>query len=58
MKRTVPELLAAHAEDIALLVGVILLGAGAALKFGAGVGLMTVGVLAVAYGVWITERSR
>ncbi len=45
-----------HAEDVALVLGVALVGIGTGLEYGLGFGLMTVGTLAVAYGVWITER--
>lgn len=48
--------LAHHAEDIALLMGVLLLGIGAGAAFGVPYGLMVAGFLSVAYGVWITER--
>lgn len=47
-----------HAEDIALTVGALMLAVGAALLFGAPAGLLTLGALLVAYGVWITERRR
>lgn len=46
-----------HAEDVALAGGVIAVGVGAGLSFGAGYGLMSAGALSVAYGVWITERG-
>jgi len=45
-----------HAEDLALLVGSTLLGIGAGGAFGWPAGLMVVGALLVAYGVWITRR--
>ena len=45
-----------HAEDIALVVGTVLLGTGVGLAFGLAFGLITIGALAVAYGVWITDR--
>lgn len=45
------------AEDVALLLGTLMLGAGAGIRFGYPIGLMVVGALAVVYGVWITERG-
>lgn len=50
--------LAEHAEDLALLFGTCAIGIGAGIAFGAGYGLIAAGAIAVAYGVWITERGR
>ncbi len=49
--------LATHAEDIALLAGAFMLGAGTAAAFGWPYGLMTTGALSVAYGVWIGRSA-
>lgn len=46
------------AEDYALLLGVCLVGVGTGIEYGVGFGLLSVGALCTAYGVWITERSR
>lgn len=48
--------LAEHAEDIALSVGALALSVGIGLGFGFAFGLIAVGILAIAYGIWITER--
>jgi len=48
--------LADNAEDISLAIGTLLVGLGSGAAYGWPYGLMAVGVLAVAYGVWITER--
>lgn len=45
-----------HAEDIALVLGTVLLAAGCGLAFGYAYGLIAVGSALLAYGVWITER--
>ena len=50
--------LAAHAEDVALLLGCLLFSSGAGLAFGPAFGLMAAGALLVAYGIWITPGRR
>ena len=45
-----------HAEDIALAVGGAAITVGTGIVFGAGIACIVFGVLAAAYGVWITER--
>lgn len=45
-----------HAEDLALALGTLLIGVGTGTAFGFSFGLLAVGALMVAYGVWITER--
>ena len=46
-----------YAEDVALLLGAALLSVGSGLVFGAGYALMALGVLLVAYGVWISPTK-
>lgn len=45
-----------HIEDIALVLGSISLAMGTAFQFGASYGLMSAGLLSIAYGVWISPR--
>ena len=49
--------LAAHvgAEDLALLLGGVLVSAGVGIRFGYALGLVAAGLLLLAYGVWLTE---
>lgn len=51
------KLLANHAEDVALVAGVLLLSIGAGIAFGYAYGLMSAGVLLIAYGVWIAKGA-
>jgi hypothetical protein len=46
-----------HAEDISIGGGGLLLSLGAGMAFGLAASLMCAGVLLLAYGVWITDRS-
>ena len=57
-KRHALHSIAKYAEDIALVVGCALFVIGAGGAFGWPYGVMVVGILAIAYGVWITERTR
>ena len=50
------EAIAGHAEDLALAIGATALSAGIGLEFGYPCGLIALGAIALAYGVWITER--
>lgn len=50
------KLLADSAEDMSLAAGSLVLAIGSGAAFGWPYGLMTLGALLVAYGVWITER--
>ncbi len=45
-----------HAEDICLALGALCAATGVAVGFGYAFGLITLGVLLITYGVWITER--
>lgn len=56
MPKRVLTALAEHAEDLALAAGTAAATFGAGTTFGPGYGFMVFGALAVAYGVWITER--
>lgn len=57
-KRSAADVLAEHGEDLALASGALMLGAGVGMQFGVAFGLMAVGALLVAYGVWITTGRR
>lgn len=48
--------LAEHAEDVALSVGLVMLGVGCGAAFGWPFGLMVVGALLVVLGFWLAWR--
>ena len=48
---------ATHAEDIALAVGAALLAAGLGWRLGWWAALVTIGALAIAYGLFITPKG-
>lgn len=54
MGRKLVAMLKAGAEDICLVSGAVMVAIGMGLRFGVWCGLVTAGVLLVAYGVWIT----
>lgn len=54
MARQLVAALADHAEDIALAMGALFIAGGLGWKLGWWAALVAFGVLAVAYGVWIT----
>lgn len=57
MGRKLVAFLAANAEDIALATGAVALSGGVAWASAPAFGLITAGVLLLAYGVWISPRS-
>lgn len=57
MVRHLVETAAARAEDIALAAGALLIASGLALKVGWWSALVALGVIALAYGVWITGKE-